>query len=168
MSGKIWMISDLHLGHPNLALHRGFQSAEEHDELIQQNWNSRVRKQDTVWILGDVAMEKRSNYQKLGQLNGVKKVVLGNHDLPKGSHNQELLKWVNSLAGMVVWKQLGLVLTHCPIHPVQLEEKRYTHNIHGHVHAYSLPDPRYINVSCEAVDFKPRELEEILAQIGKI
>ena len=162
MSAKIWVISDLHLGHQKMALYRGFESVERHDELIIQNWNQRVRKGDTVWILGDISMEKRADYAKLGLLKGFKKVVLGNHDLPKASHNQELLKWVNSLAGMVTNKQEGWIMTHCPIHPSQLDWG-YRLNIHGHVHSQSLPDPRYFNVSCEALDYKPLELTEILS-----
>jgi calcineurin-like phosphoesterase family protein len=67
-------------------------------------------------------------------LNGVINVVLGNHD--ERNHVQELLKYVNSVAGMVDYKN-KVILTHCPIHPSQLEF-RYSHNIHGHVHEISI------------------------------
>lgn len=39
-----FVISDLHLGHTNMALHRGFTSVEEHDDYIISKWNSVVNK----------------------------------------------------------------------------------------------------------------------------
>ena len=56
--GNTFIISDLHFGHRNMAFHRGFQSVEEHDQHIIDCWNNVVTKGDTVWILGDISMEK--------------------------------------------------------------------------------------------------------------
>jgi calcineurin-like phosphoesterase family protein len=155
--GRILYISDLHFGHTNMALKRGFLSADEMNEHIIEKWNSRVLKKDTVWILGDVTMEKSSYYHLLDRLNGYKKVVLGNHDQPQ--HIPELLKYVNSVCGMIKMKH-NIVLSHCPIH--ESEMNRFFYNIHGHVHEDSLEDKRYINVSCEVVDYTPKLLEELI------
>lgn len=152
--GRILYISDTHFGHTNMALNRGFSSAEEMDEHIVQKWNSKVLKKDTVWILGDVTMEK-ANYEILSRLNGYKKVVLGNHDKPQ--HIPKLLQYVNSVCGM--YKKGGYIFTHCPIHESELD--RFHRNIHGHVHENSLDDDRYINVSCEVVDYTPKLIEEL-------
>lgn len=73
-------------------------------------------------------------------------------------HIPELLKYVNSVCGMIKYKDC--VLTHCPIH--ESEISRFNKNIHGHVHEESLPDGRYINVSCEVVDYTPKLLEELI------
>jgi calcineurin-like phosphoesterase family protein len=73
-------IADLHLSHQNMATRRGFSSIEEHDEHIIAQWNSVVSKRDVTYILGDVTMEKSSPYPLLDRLNGLKHVVLGNHD----------------------------------------------------------------------------------------
>lgn len=161
MSSHIYAISDLHFGHPNLAKHRGFETSDEHDQFIIDKWNSVVRKNDTVWILGDVAMEKKSYYKLLDFMNGIKKVVLGNHDLPQ--HSSELLKYVNSVCGMYT-KMKGLIISHAPIHPCELRGKR---NLHGHVHENSLDDPRYINVSCEAVNYTPVKISELMDKYVK-
>lgn len=168
---NVWIIADLHLGHTNMALHRGFNSVELHDDFIIHQWNSVVRKKDTVWILGDITMERSGDYQTLGKLNGIKKVVLGNHDLAK--HTPELLKWVNSVSGIVKYR--GAWLTHCPVHPMELNY-RVKYNIHGHIHEkqvlkeyqifgktiFSKPDPRYICVSCERVDYRPVLISSLL------
>ena len=59
-------------------------------------------------------------------------------------------------------KELGQVfLTHCPIHPSELDY-RVSYNIHGHVHENSLDDARYVNVSCEVVDYQPKLLTELI------
>jgi len=147
--GNVYCISDLHFGHKNMALKRGFVCAEQHDEHIIRKWNSVVNKKDTVWILGDITMEKSGYYPLLDRLNGYKKVVLGNHDLPQ--HVPELLKYVNCVSGMVKYK--GCILSHCPLHASEMG--RYIKNIHGHVHENSLEDDRYRNVSCEVLNYTP-------------
>ena len=154
MSARVFVISDPHFGHENMAIKRGFSSSKEHDEHIVHKWNSVVNKKDTVWILGDITMVK-ANYEILDRLKGIKKVVLGNHDMPQ--HVEKLLKHVNKVAGMVNLK--GFALTHCPIHPCEIE--RFRKNIHGHIHELHILDDRYVNVCCEVVDYTPILLESI-------
>lgn len=158
-------IADLHLSHSNMATRRGFATIEEHDAHIIAQWNSVVHKRDVVYILGDVTMEKAAPYHLLDQLNGTKHVVLGNHD--RRQDVGKLLEHVASVAGMVQYK--GIILTHCPIHPAELEY-RFPRNIHGHIHDKQvmrphrdteIPDERYICVSCERVDYKPKTLTEL-------
>ena len=132
-----------------MAKYRGFNSVLEHDNLIIENWNKTISKRDVVYILGDVTMETKKPYHILNKLNGIKKVVGGNHDLPQ--HVPELLKYVHSFCAMFKYK--GFILTHCPVH--ESEINRFRKNIHGHVHGLSLPDSRYVNVSCEAVNYTP-------------
>lgn len=153
---NIYVISDLHFGHKNIALHRGFESSEEHDNHIISKWNSIVDKRDTVWILGDITMSKSIYYPLLNKLNGIKKVVLGNHDKP--SHIPDLLKYVNVVCGMIKYK--GALLAHCPVHEDQFD--RFSINVHGHTHEVWLEDKRYVNVSCDAVNYIPQLLKELI------
>ncbi len=162
-------IADLHFGHENMARHRGFASAAEQDEYIVAQWNKTVHKRDITYILGDVTMEK-ANYDILDRLNGMKRVVLGNHD--KQEDTAKLMSHVNSVAGMVQYK--GIFLTHCPIHPMELDY-RVRYNIHGHIHSkvveipftlfartiFKRVDRRYICVSCEQVNYTPKTLKEL-------
>lgn len=166
---KVRFIADLHLGHTNMALKRGFATAEEHDEHIISQWNKKVHKRDTVYILGDVTMESSKPYPLLNRMNGLKRVVLGNHDMAKDI--PELLKYVHSVSGMVKYK--GIWLTHCPVHERELEF-RVSRNIHGHIHEERImqlesfgfkdewvPHDKYHCVSCEHVDYTPVTLEEL-------
>jgi calcineurin-like phosphoesterase family protein len=159
MSSTTRYIADLHLSHLNMAIKRGFSSIEEHDELIIERWNRTVSKRDVTYILGDVTMEKKSPYHMLSRLNGVKHVVLGNHD--RHQDVQELLKHVHSVSGII--KHKGLWLTHCPVHPFELERVRG--NIHGHVHEKIIHQPKYYCVSCENVDYTPVTLKQLGIEI---
>src|SRR5687767_2964094 len=99
---SVYFIGCIHLGHKWMAQHRGFQDEFYHDEHIIEQWNRIINKKDHVWILGDITMETSEEYPQLNRLKGVKKVVLGNHDLPK--HTRELLKYVDTVAGVVDYK----------------------------------------------------------------
>lgn len=171
-------IADLHFGHENMAKKRGFISAHEHDEFIISQWNKVVNKKDTTYIIGDITMEKSTNYAILDRLNGIKRVVLGNHDMQQ--HVPKLLNHVISVAGMIKKKfneqRITVFLTHCPIHPMELTRVKY--NIHGHIHDLNVlkehspgnpfcqKDDRYINVSCEQINYQPKTINELLNNIN--
>jgi calcineurin-like phosphoesterase family protein len=148
-----------------MATRRGFSSIEEHDEHIIAKWNSVVNKRDVTYILGDVTMEKSSPYPLLDRLNGIKHIVLGNHD--RRQDTKKLFEYAESVAGMIQYK--GIMLTHAPIHPMELEY-RFNKNIHGHIHdkvvmkmldGWEIPDERYFCVSCEQVDYLPKSLKDL-------
>ena len=54
----IYFTSDLHIGHDRdfIWKERGFSSVEKHNEEILKRWNEVVKPEDTVYILGDLAM----------------------------------------------------------------------------------------------------------------
>ena len=158
-------IADLHLGHENMAKRRGFSTVEEHDEHVIAKWNSVVHKRDVTYILGDVTMEKSSPYPLLDRLNGIKHIVLGNHD--RRQDTKKLFQYAESIGGMINYK--GVFLTHCPIHSDELEYG-IVKNIHGHIHdkvvmkmldGWEVPDERYFCVSCEQVDYLPKSLKDL-------
>jgi calcineurin-like phosphoesterase family protein len=158
-------IADLHLSHANMAKRRGFSTVEEHDEHIIAKWNSVVNKRDVTYILGDVTMEKSSPYPLLDRLNGIKHIVLGNHD--RRQDTKKLFQYAESVGAMINYK--GVFLTHCPIHPDELNYG-IPKNIHGHIHdkvvmkmldGWEEPDDRYICVSCERVDYTPKTLKDL-------
>jgi len=152
---RVFVFSDPHFGHEKLAIHRGFSSAKEQDELIIKNWNKTIHKRDTVYLLGDITMEK-DNYSILKELNGIINVAQGNHDKPQ--HTQSLLNHVNKVASC--YKLKDCLLTHIPIHPFEIN--RFKYNIHGHVHLNTIKDYRYINVCAEVMDYTPILLDALI------
>jgi calcineurin-like phosphoesterase family protein len=158
-------IADLHLSHQNMATRRGFSTIEEHDEHVIAKWNSVVNKRDVTYILGDITMEKSAPYPLLDRLNGIKHIVLGNHD--RRQDTKKLFDYAESVGGMLQYK--GIFLTHCPIHSDELNYG-IVKNIHGHIHdkvvmkmldGWEVPDERYFCVSCEQVDYLPKSLKEL-------
>lgn len=171
---NIRFIGCLHLGHQWMAKRRGFIDAQAHDEHLIEQYNKIVSKRDLVYIVGDITMNAPEHYYLLDRLKGKKIVVLGNHDKP-GSV-RELLKYVDSVAGMVDYK--GFVITHCPIHPSDIGLCKG--NIHAHIHhdntleefralnSYaddkSIPEltlHKYYNVDAHLLNYIPRTLEEL-------
>lgn len=81
-----WFTSDLHFGHRLVAGHRGFfkddaPDTEAHDEHIVSVWNSLVKPQDRVWILGDMSMRGPKAFGPyVERLNGTLFLISGNHD----------------------------------------------------------------------------------------
>ncbi len=150
---KTFFTADLHLGHAKIIefepARQHFASIEEHDQAIIDNWNSVVRKKDTVWVLGDVCF-KKDKLELLEQMNGYKHLVLGNHD---NFSSIDYLKYFNKVHGAAEYK--GYLLTHVPVHESQ--KSRYKHNIHGHLHSKQIDDAFYVNVSLELHNLFPVE-----------
>lgn len=155
---QVFVISDTHFGHKKIlefeADARPFATITEHDESLVERWNAVVRPKDTVWHLGDVLFG-RGAFPILGLLNGVKKLVMGNHDrYPTAVY----LEYFNCAVGSA--EVAGCILTHIPVHPSQFT--RYRANLHGHLHSRKLDDPRYINVSAEHTGLAPALLADVL------
>ena len=83
---KIWFTSDTHFGHKNILrfCKRPWDTVEEMDEGLIQNWNRIVGKDDIVFHLGDFAFAPNSQWKKLiDRLNGHIHLILGNHDVTR-------------------------------------------------------------------------------------
>lgn len=172
MSHKIFFIGDTHFGHANILTFtrsdgtplREFAHVDEMDEHIITQWNSVVRPVDKVYHLGDVAINQK--YLHLcGRLNGHKRLVRGNHDI---YNTKKYVEYFEEIIGVRVFHDLpcGVVAaSHIPIHPDSLN--RWTANIHGHLHSNTLPDPRYINLSCEQINYTPVDMDWVIAEVER-
>ena len=79
----IYFTGDQHFGHANIIKHcnRPFSSVDEMDKQLLEQWNRRVKKQDTVYILGDLFFRNAvSSTEYLQKMNGRKHLIIGNHD----------------------------------------------------------------------------------------
>lgn len=82
-----WFIADTHFGHANIIEYekRPFESVEDMDRAMIENWNSIVGKEDLLYHLGDVAFHKKDRIREiLKELHGIKICIRGNHDLAPG------------------------------------------------------------------------------------
>jgi len=155
---EIYFISDLHFGHLNYKRFVPWIKDMDHDEYIELmvvRWNSVVKKNDVVWVLGDVAFNAKGLIT-FDRLLGIKHLVRGNHD---NLSTLSYLKFFNSIQGIV--KKHSYWLSHCPIHPEELRGKK---NIHGHVHQNELKDRDYIYVGADKLEGYPISLNQIRNQ----
>lgn len=78
-----WFTADTHAGHSNIIRYTGrpFKDAEEMDRCLIERWNSVVGPEDIVYHLGDLSLNGWQLVEKfVWRLNGVIKLVPGNHD----------------------------------------------------------------------------------------
>jgi len=172
MSRRYFGIADTHLHHekmhkftradgtvtrPNPITKKPFESMEEHDAFIIEQWNKTVNQDgDTVYLLGDACINPKGLH-KLGLLNGRKILVPGNHDI---FHYKEYAKYFADIRGCIIRNKV--IFSHFPIHEDNVG--RYALNVHGHTHEYRLENPKYLNVSLEQTpDFCPIPLDAIYA-----
>lgn len=81
MASNIWFSSDTHWGHSNILKYcnRPFNSVQEMDEVLIENWNKVVREKDTVYHLGDFSFRNQDEY--IRRLRGRElHFIMGNHD----------------------------------------------------------------------------------------
>lgn len=177
--------SDLHFGHENIIRYcnRPFDSVEDMNRALIENWNDSVTDVDEVWILGDVAMGQIvSNLPLVSELNGHKILVAGNHDRCWQGSDGDLAKWTTRYldAGFEAIHQgtVDLLLGshavragHFPYEGDSKDEPRFTEwrpidtgawLLHGHVHTAWKVDRNQINVGVDVWNYRPVPETEIL------
>jgi calcineurin-like phosphoesterase family protein len=184
---NIWIISDTHFNHKNILKYEN--RPVDFNEVIINNWNSRVASEDIVIHLGDVIFgyDKETNLPPiLNRLNGKKVLARGNHDIPR-DWKWYMDKGFDFVCDYYVYE--GMAFSHAPLTPLPTQalnnhSKPIELNIHGHFHrgSHRNPDdnPGYVD---EFYDFqyykanqdkykliqiedelRPFSLEEILAR----
>lgn len=82
----VFFTSDTHFGHNGIinCTHRPFKNADEMDETLIALWNQTVGPNDIVFHLGDFCWNGSQKWVEiLKRLNGVKYLIVGNHDLKR-------------------------------------------------------------------------------------
>jgi calcineurin-like phosphoesterase family protein len=158
-----FVVADLHFGddatcrryrRPDGSPLRPFGNASAMDREIVRRWNDTVGDEDTVYLLGDIG--RREHIETVRQLRGRKHLIAGNGD------NLDAIVRTSIFESVTVAKWLPrLLLTHMPVHPSQLRANAV--NVHGHLHAATVGDPRYVCVSVEQTDYYPVRLADVRA-----
>lgn len=157
-----FVLSDLHLGHGGILpiCRPWFKDIQEHDDYIICKINETCRTNDYLWLLGDVAFKRDALMRLKDEVDCQMALIGGNHD---NFNADTYLRVFDQIRGVAQMKREGgdVLFTHIPMHPDQM---RWKYNIHGHLHTYHIDDNRYINVSCEPMDFTPKLIETVLAE----
>lgn len=131
----IWFTADFHFGHRNIIslCNRPFGSVEEMNEILIENFNSLVKKNDTVYILGDISMKADVALDYLPKLNGNKIILIGNHDF---RHMRTLRKHF-SCHDIHVIKPNGRPIVLCH-YPMRTWYNSHRGSWHAHGHCFDL------------------------------
>lgn len=170
MARNYWAIADTHFNHANILKFltdsgdhvRAFDSLQQMNEIMIQNWNEVVRPGDYVYHLGDVFFGPKdwfaSNWPRL---MGRKRLIVGNHDdikyLSNGAFFDKILMW---------HAFDRLLMTHVPIHQSNIRSMKTGEpmlNVHGHIHAQKSPKGPYHCVCVEQTNYRPVNVDELLA-----
>lgn len=169
----IWFVSDTHFNHENILkftdkngkLVRGaiFSNIQEMNECIRDNWNEVVKPGDKVYHLGDVFFGSKSEFKEFWPtLNGRKNLIVGNHDdikwLSKGNFFRKVYMWR-------CFKDEKFFASHVPMNLDNFPGKSLV-NVHGHIHHRKGPGLHHFNVSLEANDYYPVNMEDIKSYIN--
>lgn len=150
-------IADLHLGHRNIYKYRQVFDSTKHNDLyfirILQEY---CKKRDTMYFLGDICFDELY-LDMIKELPGQKILIAGNH-CTEYIPMKKLVEVYDDIHALLKYKDFWL--SHAPLADGELRGKR---NIHGHVHAQSVPDIKYLNTSVDSefMRFLPRTLHEI-------
>lgn len=175
---NIWFTSDTHFSHRNIIKYypetRGrFKDIEEMNEAIIEEWNKRIKPNDTIYHLGDVIFGNSQDAEKIiRRLNGKKILIAGNHD-----H-----KLLNDVKFINLWKSIRLepyelkidnrriILFHFPMIDWNFRWEGSFH-LHGHTHGKKLDGMTKCRRMDVGVDTRPQlspwNWEEIKALLDK-
>lgn len=177
----IYYTSDLHLGNSNIIKYenRPWQTVEEMDVALIDNWNEVVGQNDEVYVLGDFCFKGASKaIQYLDNLNGKIHLIRGNHDSFMGQ--QSFLLWELGPSNFDRVEPEGwykhmkdgdheVILSHFPILYWDGMDDRHSIHLYGHMHSrpgMQHPHPYAYNVGVDVNGYRPVTLEQLLQNQG--
>ena len=165
---NFWFTSDLHLGSTNIIKYcnRPYSSAAKMASTFIDNWNARVKAEDTVFHIGDFCFtqgkegrEGAKYWEK--KLNGKIIHIEGNHD--KNNKCKAIIQ-----NAIIRFGGKRILLVHNPEHlPVIIN---YDFALVGHVHTKwkivrvfkTLDSVDCINVGVDVWNYRPASFNEIM------
>ncbi|WP_267643703.1 metallophosphoesterase [Haloarchaeobius amylolyticus] len=166
-----YLVSDLHLDHGNIIEYcdRPFDSVEEMNETLVENWNTVVDPGDEVLFGGDltISYDEGDLLHWLEALNGELVFLVGNHD---GTV-------FDSLDGVGFFEhyqfEYGGHRFYAVHDPVDAPPNVPGWVLHGHHHnnwpdefPFVDPEERRVNFSVELLDYRPLAMETLVSYLA--
>lgn len=163
---NIYVISDQHFYHTSIIEYERteFDEVQEMNNYIINCHNDVVESDDIVIFLGDFSFKGSAIKDLLKQMNGHKYLLLGNHD------NERLVRCYKDVGFEDIFfncvKIGNMYLSHYPLCNNEVEginhsllvrefENSGGINYHGHTHSRNVCLLSFVNVSCEAQNYRP-------------
>ena len=175
---SILFTADQHWGHKNIIKHtrRPFGSLREMDETLIERWNARVKKQDTVYVIGDMVYGPPKTMRPiLDRLHGTIHLLIGDHDdTAQRPACRDRFASISPLLFVDVPDkdapkgQRLIVLCHWAF---RVWRKRHwgSWHLYGHSHGKLPEEPKSLSfdVGVDAWDFYPVSYEEVAAKMAR-
>ena len=140
--GKLLFTSDLHFWHTNIIKYcnRPFETVEEMNQALIDNWNSVVKPDDHVYNLGDFCfgnVEKWNSVLAPGVLNGHIHLILGNHDPERVFREGTLIERFDSIdyQKILIIEGWTVFLNHFPFASFSNNIDHKVMELFGHIHS---------------------------------
>ena len=139
-----FVVSDMHFYHENIIGFDGrpFNTVNEMNQTLIDNWNAVVHTEDTVYILGDMFF--RANVEEvenvLSRLNGKKIYIFGNHEKLLRSDKRVLNTYFESSHEVLNIKHryngrdYQVYMSHYPVPMYDGHFREKAVHLYGHVH----------------------------------
>lgn len=161
-----FVCADLHFFHKNILKYenRPFQDVDDMNKQLIKRWNSVVKKDDIVYVLGDVSFGgTKATRDIVSRLNGRKMLIMGNHD-----RGRSIAKWLDIGFEWVSPHPVILgefvVLMHEP--PQYFNDSCPYFYVYGHVHGtpdYQSHTEHSACVSIERLNYTPALLDDVIS-----
>ena len=165
----VFFTADTHFDHENILqlCNRPFETIEQMNETIIENWNRKITGNDTVYIMGDMFFRSKDPEAILRRLHGKKHLALGNHDAWVNRINVDkyFVEVGNYLKGTD--GKHGFIASHHP--QLSWTNPNRIYAIHGHIHANTDDDfwpllavrDRVLNAGVDINGFEPVIFQEL-------
>ena len=141
----IYLTSDWHIGHEKVLemSNRPFKDMEHMKRVLINNYNSTVREGDVCYFLGDMGWNRADVLREvIGQLNGTKILIQGNHDKNGLSCFDLVLQGAKiKIGGKIV------TLSHYPLLGVKREDTAGMRESTGEENWHG--EPKYLDIGFE-------------------
>lgn len=158
---KIFIVSDCHFNHSMLIREekREFKDIGEMNSVIIKNWNRLISSEDTVYNLGDVALNNKMKFDE-----EIKPILNGNIIYIKGNHDPVNISHIKSM--IITFKGKTFELIHNPFEATLTTD----YIIHGHLHGNTerigmIDGKKCYNCVVELNKYRPKNISEILGEL---
>ncbi len=160
----IFFIADTHFSEENIMKYenRPFESVAAMNGEIVNRWNSVVKEEDEVYVLGDFGAAGQEALM-LSRLKGRKFLVKGNHDVRSNQYYRDA--GFEEVYDHPVIIQDFWILSHEPLY---VNTNMPYANLFGHVHDSPMIKTfsrQHYCVSVERTDYAPVSFDEIICKI---
>ena len=175
----LYLTSDLHLYHDREFIYRprGFESVDDMSNSLIDNINEDVSEEDTLYILGDLMLNKSRQEEAVRLLRSIKckdiHIITGNHDTDERIKVYKQLPNVKEVteAKRIKYGKYHFFLCHYPTMTGNLEKETLSQiliNLYGHTHQktnFYNEIPFMYHVGIDSHNNKPVDIDTVLRDI---